>query len=94
MAEKQKMTPSEAIVEQLRMEGVEYCAGIVGSAFMDMLDLFPAAGIRFIACRDEHTAGHMMDAYNRVTGAPVRTALVSPTSLLPLLPLIRLTAQC
>ena len=30
MAEKQKMTPSEAIVEQLRMEGVEYCAGIVG----------------------------------------------------------------
>ena len=68
MAEKQKMTPSEAIVEQLRMEGVEYCAGIVGSAFMDMLDLFPAAGIRFIACRDEHTAGHMMDAYNRVTG--------------------------
>lgn len=68
MAEKQKMTPSEAIVEQLRMEGVEYCAGIVGSAFMDMLDLFPDAGIRFIACRDEHTAGHMMDAYNRITG--------------------------
>ena len=68
MAEKQKMTPSEAIVEQLRMEGVEYCAGIVGSAFMDMLDLFPAAGIRFIACRDEHTAGHMMAAYYRVTG--------------------------
>ncbi|MDU2292400.1 MAG: sulfoacetaldehyde acetyltransferase [Clostridiales bacterium] len=68
MAEKQKMTPSEAIVEQLRAEGVEYCAGIVGSAFMDMLDLFPDAGIRFIACRDEHTAGHMMDAYNRVSG--------------------------
>lgn len=68
MAEKQKMTPSEAIVEQLRAEGVEYCAGIVGSAFMDMLDLFPDAGIRFIACRDEHTAGHMMDAYNRISG--------------------------
>ncbi len=68
MAEKQKMTPSEAIVEQLRAEGVEYCAGIVGSAFMDMLDLFPDAGIRFIAVRDEHTAGHMMDAYNRVSG--------------------------
>lgn len=53
------MTPSEAIVEQLRMEGVEYCAGIVGSAFMDMLDLMPAAGIRFIACqRRTHRWSH------------------------------------
>ena len=65
---KVKMTPSEAIVEQLVAEGVEYCAGIVGSAFMDMLDLFPTAGIKFIPVRDEHTAGHMMDAYGRVTG--------------------------
>lgn len=68
MAEKQKMTPSEAIVEQLVAEGVEYCCGVVGSAFMDMLDLMPTAGIRFIAVRDEHTAGHMMDAYNRISG--------------------------
>ncbi len=65
---KQKMTPSEAIVEQLRAEGVEYAVGIVGSAFMDILDLFPDAGIKFIPVRDEHTAGHMMDAYGRITG--------------------------
>jgi sulfoacetaldehyde acetyltransferase len=65
---KVKMTPSEAIVEQLVAEGVEYCAGIVGSAFMDMLDLFPTAGIKFIPVRDEHTAGHMMDAYGRISG--------------------------
>ncbi|WP_028307734.1 sulfoacetaldehyde acetyltransferase [Desulfitibacter alkalitolerans] len=65
---KVKMTPSEAIVEQLLAEGVEYCVGIVGSAFMDMLDLFPAAGIKFIPVRDEHTAGHMMDAYGRISG--------------------------
>lgn len=62
------MTPSEAIVEQLVAEGVEYCVGIVGSAFMDMLDLFPTAGIKFIPVRDEHTAGHMMDAYGRISG--------------------------
>ena len=60
------MTPS--VVEQLVAEGVEYCAGIVGSAFMDMLDLFPTAGIKFIPVRDEHTAGHMMDAYGRISG--------------------------
>ncbi|HHW05980.1 MAG TPA: sulfoacetaldehyde acetyltransferase [Clostridia bacterium] len=65
---KVRMTPSEAIVEQLLAEGVEYCAGIVGSAFMDLLDLFPTAGIKFIPVRDEHTAPHMMDAYGRVTG--------------------------
>ncbi|MBS3975415.1 MAG: sulfoacetaldehyde acetyltransferase [Syntrophomonadaceae bacterium] len=65
---KVKMTPSEAITEQLLAEGVEYAAGIVGSAFMDVLDLWPTAGIKFIPVRDEHTAGHMMDAYGRVTG--------------------------
>ncbi|NLC37991.1 MAG: hypothetical protein GX779_01835, partial [Clostridia bacterium] len=43
---KVRMTPSDAFVEHLVAEGVEYCAGIVGSAFMDMLDLFPTAGIK------------------------------------------------
>ena len=44
---KQKMTPSEAFVETLVSEGVKYAFGIVGSAYEDPLDLFPAAGIRF-----------------------------------------------
>lgn len=65
---KVKMTPSEAIVETLLAEGVDHVTGIVGSAFMDMLDLFPTAGIRFIPVRHEQSAGHMEDAYARVTG--------------------------
>jgi len=65
-----RMTPSEAMVETLRMEGVTACPGIVGSAFMDALDLFPAAGIRFVPVRHEQTAGHMADAVARVTGKP------------------------
>jgi hypothetical protein len=48
-----KMTPSEAIVETLLAEGVDQLSGIVGSTFMDMLDLFPTAGIRFIPVRHE-----------------------------------------
>jgi sulfoacetaldehyde acetyltransferase len=40
---KQKMTPSEALVETRVAEGVKEVFGIVGSAFMDCLDLFPAA---------------------------------------------------
>ena len=63
-----KMTPSEAIVETLLKEKVDHVSGIVGSAFMDMLDLFPTAGIKFIPVRHEQSAAHMEDAYTRVTG--------------------------
>jgi len=63
-----RMTPSEAIAEVLVQEGVNHVSGILGSAFMDLLDLFPAAGIDFISVRHEQTAGHMEDAYCRMTG--------------------------
>ncbi|WAA09101.1 sulfoacetaldehyde acetyltransferase [Fervidibacillus albus] len=66
--QKVKMTPSEAIVETLVAEGVKEVYGIVGSAFMDMLDLFPTAGIEFIPVRHEQSAAHMADAYTRVSG--------------------------
>lgn len=66
--ERKKMIASEAIVETLVAEGVDHVCGIVGSAFMDMLDLFPAAGIRFIPVRHEQSAAHMEDAYSRISG--------------------------
>lgn len=62
------MTASEALVETLRAEGITEVFGIVGSAYMDPLDLFPAAGIRFTAVRHEQSAAHMADGYARVTG--------------------------
>ena len=62
------MVASEAIVETLVAEGVTHVSGIVGSAYMDLLDLFPEAGIRFIPVRHEQSAGHMEDAYSRITG--------------------------
>lgn len=65
---KQKMTPSEAFVETLVAQGVKDVFGIVGSAFMDALDLFPLAGIRFISVAHEQGAGHMADGYARVSG--------------------------
>ncbi|MFK7805392.1 MAG: sulfoacetaldehyde acetyltransferase [Anaerolineae bacterium] len=67
---KQLMTPSEALVETLAAEGVEHVFGIVGSAFMDALDLFPSAGIRFISVAHEQAAAHAADALARVTGRP------------------------
>jgi sulfoacetaldehyde acetyltransferase len=69
-AYRQMMTSSEAFVESLAVEGVTTVPGIVGSAFMDALDLFPAAGIRFVPVAHEQNAAHMADGYARVTGKP------------------------
>ncbi|HWC44898.1 MAG TPA: thiamine pyrophosphate-binding protein, partial [Casimicrobiaceae bacterium] len=65
---RQKMTPSEAFVETLVAHGVKDVFGIVGSAYMDALDMFPLAGIRFISVAHEQGAGHMADGYSRVSG--------------------------
>jgi len=64
------MTPSEALVETLVAEGVTLAFGIVGSAYMDALDLFPAAGIRFVSVAHEQAAAHAADGLARVTGKP------------------------
>ena len=61
-----RMTPSEAFVETLVAHGVKHVFGIVGSAYMDALDLFEPAGIRFISVAHEQGAGHMADGYSRV----------------------------
>ena len=63
-----RMTASEAFVETLVAYGVKNVFGIVGSAYMDALDLFPAAGIRFIPTAHEQGAGHMADGYSRASG--------------------------
>lgn len=62
------MTNSEAFVETMVAHGVDTTFGIVGSAFMDSLDLFPDAGIRFVSVQHEQNAAHMADGYARVTG--------------------------
>ena len=68
VAGRQRMTPSEAFVETLVAQGVTDVFGIVGSAYMDALDLFPAAGIRFVMVAHEQGAAHMADGYARVSG--------------------------
>ena len=64
----QKMGPSEALVETLAVNGVTHVFGIVGSAFMDALDIFPAAGIKFVPVAHEQGAIHMADGYARASG--------------------------
>ena len=64
----QKMTPSEAFVETLVANNVTDMFGIMGSAFMDAMDIFAPAGIRLIPVVHEQGAGHMADGYARVSG--------------------------
>ena len=63
-----RMTPSEAFVETLAANGVTEIFGIMGSAFMDAMDIFEPAGIRLISVVHEQGAAHMADGYARVSG--------------------------
>ena len=62
------MSASEAFVETLASHGVTDVFGIVGSAYMDALDIFEPAGIRFYSVAHEQAAAHMADGYSRVSG--------------------------
>jgi len=63
-----KMTPSEAFVETLVANKVTHMFGIMGSAFMDAMDIFKPAGITLIPVVHEQGAAHMADGYSRVSG--------------------------
>ena len=63
-----KMTPSEAFVETMVSFGVTDIFGIMGSAFMDAMDIFAPAGIRLIPVVHEQGAAHMADGFARASG--------------------------
>lgn len=62
------ISASEAFVEVLAAQGVTQVFGIVGSAYMDALDIFEPAGIRFTSVAHEQNAAHMADGYSRASG--------------------------
>jgi len=64
------MTSSEAFVETMVAHGTKNVFGIVGSAFMDALDIFEPAGIRFVPVQHEQNAVHMADGYARALNDP------------------------
>ena len=65
------MRVGQAVVETLRQEGVEYIFGIVGAAFLDILDAtYDRNDIEFIGVRHEQAGALMADGFARVTGRP------------------------
>ena len=63
-----RMSPSEALVETMVANGVTRIFGIMGSAFMDAMDIFEPAGIEMVSVVHEQGAAHMADGYSRVSG--------------------------
>ena len=63
-----RMSPSEALVETMVANGVTRIFGIMGSAFMDAMDIFEPAGISMVSVVHEQGAAHMADGYSRVSG--------------------------
>ncbi len=63
-----RMTPSEAFVETMVANGVTTTFGIMGSAFMDAMDIFAPAGIEMVPVVHEQGGAHMADGYSRVSG--------------------------
>lgn len=72
------LSGAELLVQALIDEGVEYIFGYPGGAVLHIYDaLFKQDKIEHILVRHEQAAGHMADAYSRVTG---KTGVVLATS--------------
>ena len=72
------LSGAEMLVQALTDEGVKYIFGYPGGAVLHIYDaLFQQESIEHILVRHEQAAGHMADAYSRVTG---QTGVVLATS--------------
>ena len=67
-----RMTPSEAFVETMVAHGVDTIFGIMGSAFMDAMDIFEPAGIELVPVVHEQGAAHMADGFSSCERTPRR----------------------
>jgi thiamine pyrophosphate-dependent acetolactate synthase large subunit-like protein len=80
MVEKEPKNGAEIIVECLKMEGVKFVFGVIGSAILDLLDvIYRIPEIRFIRAQHEQAGTFMADGYAKMTGEPgICTATCGP----------------
>ncbi len=66
-----KITGGDAVYRVLRDQGIGTVFGLLGGSMLELYDALLAGGeIAYVGARDERAAGHMADAYARVTGGP------------------------
>ena len=65
------MPAGQAVVESLRIEGVRYLFGLVGSAYLDILDaMWQRDDIQFVRTRHEQGAAFMAVGFAMASGQP------------------------
>jgi acetolactate synthase-1/2/3 large subunit len=71
MSENCSANGADAVLRALEAEGVRICFGLPGGAILPLYDAIArGTSIRHVLARHEQGAGHMAQAYARVTGLP------------------------
>ena len=88
----------EAVYRTLKANGIDTVFGLLGGSMLELYDAMLAGGeIAYVGARDERAAGHMADAYARMTGGPgivLGAPLTSrTTSLYPQTPIPAIRAK-
>lgn len=70
-----KITGGEAAYRVLKANGIDTVFGLLGGSMLELYDAIyqesdPDQKIRYVGARDERAAGHMADAWARVSGKP------------------------
>ena len=66
-----RMSAGQAVVESLRAEGVKYIFGVVGSAFLEIMDpMYGLSDLQFVGTRHEQGAAFMALGYAHASGQP------------------------
>ncbi len=61
----------EAVYRVLKANGIDTVFGLLGGSMLELYDAMYAGGeISYVGARDERAAGHMADAWARITGKP------------------------
>ncbi|MGY8997127.1 MAG: thiamine pyrophosphate-binding protein, partial [Alphaproteobacteria bacterium] len=66
----QTMGAGEAVVDLLEQAGVKTVFGLLGGSMLELYDALRSSEVSYVGARDERAAGHMADAYARITGRP------------------------
>jgi acetolactate synthase I/II/III large subunit len=100
-----KMNASKALLEQLKLHGVQVMFGYPGGAVIPLYDaIYEEEEIRHVLVRHEQGAGHMAEGYAKVTGkvgvciatsGPGATNLVTPIAdaYMDNVPIVAITGQ-
>ena len=71
MTGKPAINGGDVVYRVLRDQGIATVFGLLGGSMLELYDAMHAGGeIAYVGARDERAAGHMADAYARITGGP------------------------